>query len=126
MAPPSPFLSKKRKKKDLLSPPVAISITHSCILPPKCVAYMFVSRSLETHMRPPSAMSTPHPPLGVAGIKEIGGVELFSRIRHGQCSLDWTKPPEGTRGEAEWDGNMVAICILGGVVGIHHDVVRLV
>lgn len=33
------------------------------------------------------------PPHCSVGIKEIGGVEPFSRIRHGQCSLDWIDPP---------------------------------
>lgn len=43
----------------------------------------------------------PPPPRGSVGIKEIGGVEPFSRIRHGQCSPDWTEPPGGESRRAE-------------------------
>lgn len=43
------------------------------------------------------------PPHCSAGIKEIGGFELLSRIGHGQCNLDWSKPPEGESGRG-WMG----------------------
>lgn len=60
------------------SHPGSVSTAHSRIL----------FSSLEIPVTPPHCS---------VGIKEIGGVEPFSRIRHGQCSLDWT-PPEGRAG----------------------------
>lgn len=84
-------------KRSSLSHPVTIFIAHSCVLPPSLLPTCSAPYSLETLMRPPV---TPCPPSHCsAGIKEIGGVELLSWIRHGQCSLDWTKPPWGQ----EWE-----------------------
>lgn len=107
VAPLPPFYSKNRKKKDLLFHRITIFIAHSCVLPPpSLLPTCLVPHSLEAPVTPP----TPPPTHCSAGIKEIGGVELLSWIRHGQCSLDWTKPPEGKTGRGwigwEYGGNM--------------------
>lgn len=89
---------EEKKKKD----PSSSHIPVSC---PICVVHMLFP--WDSHEDPVAPHLIPH---HSAGIKEIGGVELLSWIRHGQCSLGWAKPPEGksARGWIEWKygGNM--------------------
>lgn len=89
-----PHMSKKEKKKDPLSQPVAILTAHFCH--PEYIIFLPCPVSLRHSLRPPLPLPTPQHNVS---IKEIGGVELLSWIRHGQCGFGWTKPPQGQEGE---------------------------